>query len=245
MAWLAGKAKEYQKQLVLGLLVVLVVVMAIIWAVASRQSTSLAAQEALAAATVSVRSAVAAKEEDRAAAVKEAVAQCEQVAAMYSATHMAPQALLQAAQLLMETGQSVEAAGLFKRVVALTGDLPGLRELARRGLAEALEDGGDAQAAVAVYQEINAQRSGAERAQSSWDLGRCYETLKDAEKAKSYYQQAVEYGPNTTWAQLAESRLDALANPPAAAVAPAPEKPTAPTPEEKPAASGNSTASEE
>jgi tetratricopeptide (TPR) repeat protein len=127
---------------------------------------------------------------------------------------MAPQALAEAAELLMAGGQPAKAAGYFERIVEMPGAPAGMKMLARRGLAASFEESGDVEKAIAQYLALAEASSAQEAVEADWDAGRCYELLKDSENAKSFYRKAVESGGDSKWAELARFRVESLARGP-------------------------------
>ncbi len=138
---------------------------------------------------------------------------------------MAPQALLRAAELLTATGEPVKAGAYFERLVEMAGAPEGMKALARRGWAASLEQSGDVEKAIVQYKTLAEASTAQEAVEADWDIGRCYELLKDPENAKGFYEKAIAAGPESQWADLARFRGESLARgpmpPESAAPAPA------------------------
>ena len=112
----------------------------------------------------------------------------------YPDSDVAPQALLQAAELLTATGQPAKAAGYFERLVEMAGAPEGMKMLARRAWAASLEQSGDVEKAIVQYKALADASTPQEAVEADWDIGRCYEMLKDPENAKRFYRKAIESG---------------------------------------------------
>jgi tetratricopeptide (TPR) repeat protein len=144
-------------------------------------------------------------------AVQDVLTHLDGLVKSYPDADVAPQALLLAAQLLNATNQPPKAAGYYERLVEMSSAPEGMKTLARRGQAEALEESGDVAGALALYQALAAAASAPQDAvEADWDVGRCCELLKDPENAKSFYQKAIAANSESKWAELARFRIESL-----------------------------------
>ena len=210
-----------RQQVLIGVLAVLFLCAVAVWWTLSRQSADAAAQAEFAAVEKKAQMAFFLLDKTDEKQVRDVVATCEDIADRYPQTDIAARALLQAAHVLMLTGRAEEAPALCRRALQLGEDHPGLADLARRGLAEALETSGKNAEALAVYDELLSQSPSAEDAQTYWDLGRCEESLGRKDAAVSHYDRAVAVAPESGWAELARTALQRMRSVPA----PAPEAP--------------------
>lgn len=201
---------KYHKPIITSALAVALALVALLWFLSARESAEVAARTQLAAARTQVRHALSETGEKQEQAVADALAMLEAVAADHAASPAAPLAMLEAAHLLIAREKPKQAVPYFEKVLAASADTPGLVEVARRGLAQALEAGGDPAAALEHYRVLRETGAKSQRVQAAWDTGRCCETLNKPADARMAYQECKDLGGNTPWAVLADSRLQAL-----------------------------------
>jgi tetratricopeptide (TPR) repeat protein len=204
-------AKVHQAKVVAVASVLVIVTGAVVWTIHARVQERQAAERQLSEYEVSADRAVGMKGDARAEAIKNALGQLDGLVKSYPGSDVAPRALLRAAELLSETGEPAKAAGYYERVLEMDGAPEGLKALARRGWAAALEQSGDVERAIVQYKILAGSSAAQEAVEADWDVGRCYELLKDPENAKSFYRKAVESGGDSKWAELARFRVETLA----------------------------------
>ncbi len=170
------------------------------------------------------------KGEARDEAIKDALSHLDGLVREYPDSDVAPQALLRAAELLTATGQPAKAAGYFERLVEMAGAPEGMKMLARRGWAASLEQSGDVEKAIVQYKALADASTPQEAVEADWDIGRCYEMLKDPENAKTFYRKAIESGGETKWAELARFRVESLERGPMPSESMSPSVPLRPAP---------------
>ena len=207
---------------IVGVLVALVIVIvALSWWNASRRQAGQDALALLKEAQEKARQAVAAEPADKDRLVAQAVERLQQIAADYPSSDAAPLALLEAANTLSQAGKPVEAQPLYRKALQRAGKLGGLEALARQGLAVSLESEGKYADAIEEYRAFLEPAASPYAAKAHWDIGRCLEKLDRPQEAAAAYQQAVEFGGQSEWAELARFRLSHLAAGPAISAAPA------------------------
>ena len=177
----------------------------------SRQAAEAAARELLADVELKAQMVPFEKPERRPEAVKETVGLCEMIAADYPNSAAASLALLRAGQTLVGSGRAKEAVPYFERALAMAHERQGVIALARRGLAEALEEAGDVRKAIAQYELLLGEPDSVGDARVYWDLGRCHEALGERQQAVDFYRRVVEHGGGSMWQELAKFRLTRLA----------------------------------
>ena len=208
-------AKKHQSKMIAAGAALVIIAGAIVWTLHSRMQTQQDAQTQLTQYEASADSALRMKKGDaRTEAVKDALSHLDGLVNQYPDSDVAPQALLRAAELLSDTGEPAKAGAYFERLVEMSGAPEGMKALARRGWAASLEQGGDVEKAIVQYKVLAEASSPQEAVEADWDIGRCYELLKDPENAKSFYGKAIEAGPETKWAELARFRNESLARGP-------------------------------
>ena len=203
-------AKEHQSKVIAVVAAVLIVAGAVVWTLHARMQAQQDAQAQFNEYQAAADRAMEMKDEARGEAIKDALGHLDGLVKSYPDSDVAPQALLRAAELLAATGQSAKAAVYYERLVGMAGAPEGMKALARRGLAASLEQSGDAEKAVVQYKALAAASTPQEAVEADWDIGRCYEMLKDPENAKSFYQKAIESGGESQWAELARFRIESL-----------------------------------
>jgi len=221
VAW----AKKHQAPLIIAAVALVVVIVGVMLLLNTRrQSQEYSLQllsEAQKQAGALARLKPDATAEEKAAAVKEPLRQLDTLAREYGDTDAGRRGLILAGQLCAIVGQPAQAAGYFERAVAAAAGDPGLAQLARRGLAAALEDAGKTREALKQYQTLaSAATAAVEQAHAWWDVGRCHETLSDKDAALQSYRKAVEKASGSKWGELAEFRIGQLTHPPKVAAAP-------------------------
>jgi tetratricopeptide (TPR) repeat protein len=224
-------AKVHQPKMIAIGAAVVILAAALVWNIHSRIESRQEAQTQFNECQMSADRALMMKDtgEARAEAIKDAVSHFDSLVKSYPDSDVAPQALLKAAQLLYSTGQPAKAASYCERLLEMSGAPEGMKLLARRYQAEALEQSGqsgDLEKALAQYKTLaalaEAQRAKnesvtPEAVEAYWDIGRCCEMLKDPENAKSYYKKAIDADSESKWAGLARFRVEALNRGPASA----------------------------
>ena len=208
-----GWVREHQTQVLLGVAVVLLIAAIAMWTTLSRQRVDRESRDLLGEVERSTREVYSAKGDKQLTLVKNIAARCDVLAADYPGSDVGGAALLRAGQLYAMIGKYQEAASYFGRVLDV-GPPPGLGQLARREMAEALEGGGQHKEALAQYGQIVRSTSGSEKEQAEWDVARCEELLGNVEAARKKYGDLASAGEDSPWRQLARSRLSYLANPP-------------------------------
>jgi tetratricopeptide (TPR) repeat protein len=198
---------------------VVIIAGAVVWIIHARIQAQHDAQTQFIECRMSAGRALQMKDEARAEAIKDALSHLDGLVKSYPDSEVAPQALLEAAELLAASGQQAKAAGYYERLVEMPGAPEGMKMLARRGWAESLEQSGDVEGAIVQYKALAEAKTPQEAVEANWDIGRCYELLKDPENAKSFYRKAVESGGESEWANLARFRIESLERDPAAQAA--------------------------
>lgn len=202
--------KAHQSKVIAVAAAVVIVAAAVVWTLYSRMQAQQEAQKELSEYETAADGVLGLKAEARAEAVKNALSNLDSLVTAYPDSEVASQALLRAAELLTATGEPAKAAGYFERLVQMTGAPEGMRALARRGWAACLEQSGDVAKAIVQYKALAAAGTPQEAVEADWDVGRCYEMLKDPENAKSFYRKAIESGGESKWAELARFRIESL-----------------------------------
>jgi len=220
-------AKAHQSSVIAFVSAAVIVAGVVVWTLYSRLRAEQDAQAQFDEYQMSADRALGMKDPARAEAIQDALAHLNGLVKTYPNSEAAPQALLEAAELLSATGQPAKAAGYYERLAQMAGAPEGLKMLARRGLAASLEQSGDVERALAQYRELAAASAPQEAVEADWDIGRCCELLKDPENAKSFYRKAIELGPETKWAELARFRVESLDRGPTPPESAAPEPATA------------------
>ncbi len=252
-------ARHHQSVIIAVFVALVVIIGGAYWLASSRRQAAEQAAQMLEEAQRLANSVVNAKAQGGPGEVDTVVRQFNQIATDNPNIDVAAEALLSAGQLLLRAGSAEQALRYLERAFAASERLPGLRAMATRGMAEALEGMGKPDKAIEQYVRFTTIPFDPEAVHAYWDIGRCYEELKDREKAEESYRRAVQYGEKTEWANLAAFRLSELAGgaellgpvtvktetpagsspatPPVTAPAPAaPEKPAAEAPaQENPA----------
>lgn len=215
VAW----AKQHQAPLLIAAVAVVVVIVGVLLLLNTRRQSREYSLQLLSEAEKQTNKLMNlkpdAKPEEKAAAAKEALKQLDTISREYGDTDAGRRALLLAAQVSAEAGQSAQSATYYERALnAASGD-EGLAALARRGLATTLEDTGKTREALKHYETLAAGTTAAvEQAHLAWDIGRCHETLNEKDLALESYRKAVEKSKGSKWAELAEFRIGAITNPP-------------------------------
>jgi tetratricopeptide (TPR) repeat protein len=203
-------AKEHQSSVIAVAVAVVILAGAVVWTLRSRMQAQQDAQTQFNEYQTSADRALGMKDEARTEAIQDALTHLDGLVKSYPDSNVAPQALLEAAELLTATGQPAKAAGCFERLLGMAGAPEGMKMLARRGLAESLEQSGDVEKAIAQYKKLAETSTPQEAVEADWDIGRCCEILKDPENAKSFYRKAIESGGESKWAELARFRVESL-----------------------------------
>lgn len=203
-------AKEHQAKVIAVVASLLILAGAVVWTLHSRMQAQQDAQAQFNEYRTMADRALGMKDEARTEAVQDALTHLDGLVKSYPDSGVAPQALLQAAELLTATGRPAKAAGYFERLLGMSGAPEGMKALARRGLAASLEQSGEAEKAIVQYKALAASSAPQEAVEADWDIGRCYELLKDPENAKSFYRKAIELGGESKWAELARFRVESL-----------------------------------
>jgi tetratricopeptide (TPR) repeat protein len=217
-------AQVHQSKVIAVIAAAVIIGVAVVWTLHARLQSQQEAQAQFVEYETSADHALGMKGDARTEAIKDVIAHLDGLVKLYPDSEIAPQALLQAADLLSATGQPAKAANYFERLTEMSNAPDGLKMLARRGLAAALEQSGDAEKAIVQYKALAEVSTAQEAVEADWDIGRCYELLKDPENAKTYYKKAIESGGESKWAELARFRVESLERGPAApeSIAPAP-----------------------
>jgi tetratricopeptide (TPR) repeat protein len=204
-------AKVHQSKVIAVAAAVVIVAAAVVWIIHTRIQAQQEARAQLTECQMSADQALTLKDDARTEAIKDALAHLDTLVKSYPDSEVAPQAVLQAAELLSAAGQAAKAADYYQRLLEMSGAPEGMKTLARRGLAASLEQSGDVEKAIAQYKALAAASSPREAVEADWDIGRCYDQfLKDPENAKTYYRKAIADGGDSTWAELARFRLESL-----------------------------------
>ena len=203
-------AKEHQSKVIAVAAALVIVGGAIVWTIHSRMQAQQDAQTQFNEYQASADRALGMKGDAQAEAIKDALSHLDGLVKSYPDSDVAPQALLRAAELLTATGEAAKAAGYFERLVEMPGAPEGMKALARRGWAASLEQSGEVEKAIVQYKTLAAASNPQEAVETDWDIGRCYELLKDPENAKSFYRKAIEAGGESRWAELARFRIESL-----------------------------------
>ena len=211
--------KVHQSKVIAVVAALVIVAGVIVWTIHSRIQARQDAEKQLSEYQMSADRAFSLKGDAQTEAVKDALAHLDGLANSYPDSDIASRALMRAAELLSETGDPAKAAGYYERVVEMAGAPDALKALARRGWAASLEQTGDVEKAIVQYKVLAESSLPQEAVEANWDVGRCYELLKDPENAKVYYRKAIEAGGDSKWAELARFRVEALALGPAGAQA--------------------------
>ena len=226
-------AREHRTQLLVALAVVLLACTVATWLTLSRQSAEQTAGDLLSEVRNKAYIVSFMLEKTDEETISEVVAGCDQIATDYPRTEAAPLALLRAGQVLNQTGRPDEAVSFFRRALELADNRSGTVALARRGLAEALEQSGKLKEAIANYQMLISSDGSPTDAQALWDIARCHERLEETDKARDLYGKILTDSPDTLWAELARFRIERTAAASAPEVSEPPLSPT-PTPDPSP-----------
>ena len=205
--------KKHPSKVMAVVAALLIAAIAVVWTMHSRIQAQRDAQTQLTKYQTSAEQAEAMKGDGRSEAVRDVLSHLDGLAKSYPDTDVAPQALLQAAELLRATGQPEKAARYYERLLEMPEKQKGMNRWARRGLAASLEAAGDAEKAIVQYKALEALAAASapqEAAEADCGIGRCYEILKDPENAKSFYRKAIESDGESNWADLARSRIVSL-----------------------------------
>ncbi len=134
-----------------------------------------------------------------------ALAECSQILDSQKKTSATPWIRLEVANLLASGGQSTQAAKAYERIVEDYPQKP-VAEMARQGLAVALEATGQYNQAGAVYERL------AETGLARYlvDAGRCRELAGDVPAARAAYEKALGGDITADLRPLAEARLARL-----------------------------------
>ena len=205
-------AREHRTRLLVALAVVLLACAFATWLTLSRQSAERAAGDLLSEVREKAYIVSFMLEKTDEKTISEIVAGCDRIATDYPRTKAAPLALLRAGQVLNQTGRPDEAASFFRRALELADNRPGTVALARRGLAEALEESGKPKEAIANYRMLIAGDGSPADAQAKWDIARCHERLGETDKARDLYGKILTDSPDTPWAELARFRIERAAS---------------------------------
>ena len=212
-------AKVHESKVIAAAAALVIVAGAVAWTIHARMQERQEAESQFSEYQMSADRAQMMTGDARAEAVKDALAHLDGLVKSYPNSDVAPRALLRAGELLSVTGDPMKAAGYYERIVEMSGAPEGLKALARRDWAAALEQSGDVEKAIVQYKILAGLSATQEAVEADWDVGRCYELLKDPENAKVWYQKAIESGGDTKWAELARFRVETLALGPASAEA--------------------------
>ena len=219
----AGKwARQNQTVILTAIVIVLVVVIGVVWVTVSRRSAEQTAESLLRNLEIKAQSVVLMPDEKRAEALEKIMSLCDRIVAEYPSTDAAPHALRQTGEVLSRVGRTDEAVSYFERALKLGSRRPGAAILARRGLAEALEELGKLQEAIEQYGILAQDATSPLAAQANWDIGRCYDRLWQPDKAAVFYGKVVDYADDTDWGRMARSRLARGAPPTGMGSEPAP-----------------------
>ena len=203
-------AKAHQSKVIAVVAVILILAGAVVWTLHARMQAQQDAQAQFNEYQTSADRALGMKDENKAEGIKDALSHLDGLVKQYPDSDVAPQALLRAAELLATSGQPAKAAGYFERLRDMAGAPEGMKTLARRGLAASLEQSGEVEKAIVQYKALAEASTPQEAVEADWDIGRCYEILKDPENAKGFYQKAIESGGESKWADLARFRVESL-----------------------------------
>jgi tetratricopeptide (TPR) repeat protein len=232
LAW----AQQHQNVIAAAVVAVLVVGGGILWMTWTRRAATASAADILTEVQNRAQMALLEAPEKRNEAVSQALSGYDSLAATYPETSSAVLGLIQAGDLLVQSGKPAEAIAYYERALAAaSGKLAGLKDLARHGLAVACESKGDYLKAIEYYSYFADDPASLEGVRANWDIGRCYELLGEADRARVHYEKAAQYGEDSEWAQMARFRVSELARGPVSSVPPAtPSVPAASaTPEEE------------
>jgi len=208
-----GWAKHHLSIIIAVFVALVVIVGGAFWLAASRRQAADQASQMLEDAQRLANSVLTAKAQGGSADMDTVVRQFNQIATDNPGTAVAAQALLSAGQLLLTSGSAQQALGYLERASAVSTELKlsGLRAMATRGMAEALEAMGKPEKAIEQYMRFTSASFDPEAVRACWDIGRCYEELKDRKQAEESYNHAVKFGEKSEWANLAAFRLSELA----------------------------------
>jgi tetratricopeptide (TPR) repeat protein len=204
-------AKAHQPQVIAVIAALAVVAGVVVWTIHSRIQERRQAESELDEYEASADRAEGTTGEARPEAIKDALAHLDGLAKSYPDSDVAARAVLRAGVLLYDTGDPAKAAGYFERVVEMAGAPEELKALARRDWAASLEESGEVEKAIVQYKILAESGLPQEAVEADWDVGRCYQLLKDPEDAKVYYRKAIESGDDSEWAKLARFRAETLA----------------------------------
>jgi tetratricopeptide (TPR) repeat protein len=225
-------AKVHQSKVIAIVAVLVIVGAAVAWTLHARMQAQQDAETQFTEYQASADRALGLKDEARTEAIKDALSHFDGLVKAYPDSDVAPQALVRAAELLNATGQPAKAAGYYQRLVEMAGAPEGMKMLARRGWAAALEQSGDVEKAIVEYKALADASTPQEAVEADWDIGRCYEILKDPENAKTFYRKAIESGGESKWTELARFRVETLERGPTPPMSAAPSVPLRPASKE-------------
>ena len=200
-------ARQNQTVILSVTVIVLVMVVGVVWVTASRRSAERTAEGLLRNLEIEAQSLPPISDEKRADALEKITSLCDDIVAEYPSTDAAAHALRQTGEVLSRAGRTDEAVSYFERALKLGRRRPGAVLLARRGLAEALEEQGKLQEAIEQYGILAQDSASLLAAQANWDIGRCYDRLGQPEKAAEFYGKVVDYADDTDWGLMARARL--------------------------------------
>lgn len=205
-----GWARSHQSVIIAVFVALVAIVWASVWFASSRRQATEASEQLLDQAQQLADSVIYNIEQKGEGDIDTVVGQFDRIAADNPNSPIGAQALFSAGQLFLRAKMPAKALPYMEKAMNASRKLPGLESLARRSMAEALDAMGQPEKAIEQYQKFITTPFAQEAVQAYWDIGRCYEQLKDKEKAEDFYRRAVQYGEKSKWGELASFRLSAL-----------------------------------
>jgi tetratricopeptide (TPR) repeat protein len=113
---------------------------------------------------------------------------------------------------LAAIGKNAEAIATFEEVARRAGPNSLYGRMARMGKADAQARAGQIDAAIASWKELVEQHTSNDLPEDALlvELGRAYVAKGDAAEARKTFQQVVDQHPNSPYAPVARTELDAL-----------------------------------
>jgi tetratricopeptide (TPR) repeat protein len=215
LAWLWETMKQYQQEILIGVVVALLLVGGGMYILNRWQRSREQAWLTLATIDQSVAPRRFLMEPRSPETALAAAKSYQDLAANYPRSAAAPLALLRAGKLLHEANRLDEALAVFNRLIA---DYPSadLAPAAQEAKACLLEDKKQYAEALALHQKVAESGPKHLSAECFLNAARCAQLTNDPARAKAFYEKAIAAAPGSLLAQFAEERLKIMALPPPA-----------------------------
>jgi len=139
--------------------------------------------------------------------IPEALEKLESVYQKYPRTISGQTALYNAANLYYSQNDYQKALDNYSLLAEKHPGNEFVYPLALQSMAYCNEQLGNYQEARENFEKLLSLEVELSRAQLYMDLGRIYESLGEVEKARASYQEVLDSYPDSTWSEMAESRL--------------------------------------